>query len=116
MTTAKPNKQVIVEKPGLSGFICAGPVIGVWTLKEINKLIEAHHKAGGKGNPPGIKPEMSGHKKRKGCGYDLADIISEIDQDGAVYEVECPRCGNVVSVRRTPPDPVEPEADSTAEG
>lgn len=51
-------------------------------------------------NGPRVDDES---KERAGCGADLTELIRDIDEDGEVHEVECPDCGNVATVRRTPP-------------
>lgn len=67
---------------------CRGPVIGVYSKQEAAAL---------------KRPVLAGHKKRKGCGADLAKLIAQIPQDGKDHDLKCPRCGNVSRVMRTPP-------------
>ena len=40
--------------------------------------------------------------QRKGCGADLTAFILAVKKDGQTHEVECPHCGNVSTVTRTP--------------
>jgi hypothetical protein len=53
-------------------------------------------------NGPRVSEDSS---ERLGCGQDLTAAIEEVLMDGEEHSVECPRCENVVTVRRTPPAP-----------
>jgi hypothetical protein len=41
---------------------------------------------------------------RAGCGADLSSLIHAVPDDGQDYVVECPSCGNTVSVMKTAPE------------
>lgn len=37
------------------------------------------------------------------CGYDLTKIIHKVEADGEVHSIECPKCGNIFTMHKTPP-------------
>ena len=51
--------------------------------------------------------------ERKGCGATLDKIIDKVKADGEDHAIECPKCGNLSSVRKTP---VEELQAAAAEG
>ena len=67
---------------------CLGPVVGVYTKKEA--------KAAG-------RPEIEGHKKRNGCGYNLGKLVDDVPADGEERIFKCPKCKRDVRVIKTPP-------------
>lgn len=129
------KKQVIVMSKNPVSMRCAGLTVGVYTQREIDLAVKVHRhtvkkkiddmiaegvapediKLNPDGFPAGIHPNMVGHRKRKGCGYDVTSIIEKLPFDGDVHEIACPQCGNVISVRRTAPEPPDDDAaDVTA--
>lgn len=40
--------------------------------------------------------------ERVGCGHDFTSLVEECPADGKVYEIECPKCGNVETMERIP--------------
>ncbi|MCI0488925.1 MAG: hypothetical protein L0229_20225 [Blastocatellia bacterium] len=42
--------------------------------------------------------------ERAGCGLDITELVQAVEVDGETHEIECPRCGNVATVTRTPED------------
>lgn len=93
---------------------CAGPLHGVYSKKEAAALgrpaIEGHRKRGipvekmvvvtGKdGAPERIK--LTAYEP---CGNDLTALIDKVPADGTVYDIECPKCGGIATVRKTPAD------------
>jgi hypothetical protein len=75
---------------------CAGPLDEkVYSAKEAKAL----------GNPA-----MKGHRKRKGCGQNLTDLIAKIPADGNEHKLKCPKCGNIAKVEKTPPEETTEEA------
>jgi hypothetical protein len=48
--------------------------------------------------------------ERKGCGASLDKIIDKVKDDGENHGIECPKCGNLSSVRKVPLEEVEAAA------
>lgn len=48
--------------------------------------------------------DKNGKRPEKPCGVNLTPLMNKIPEDGQDYFVVCPKCGNKVSVMRTPPD------------
>jgi len=67
-------------------YKCRGPVVGVYS-KEIAP-----------------SPDLIGKPQRAGCGTVLNKLIDLVPADGAEHEVECPDCGAVSRVSKTPED------------
>ncbi|KKK94782.1 hypothetical protein LCGC14_2679380 [marine sediment metagenome] len=47
---------------------------------------------------------------RKGCGATLDKLIDRVKADGENHGIECPKCGNLSSVRKAPVEEVEAAA------
>ena len=47
---------------------------------------------------------------RKGCGATLDKLIDRVKADGENHGIECPKCGNLSSVRKVPAEQVESAA------
>jgi hypothetical protein len=48
--------------------------------------------------------------RRAGCGHNITDLIENVPFDGEVHTLECPRCGNIFTVRRAPEEALETAA------
>jgi len=99
-------------------FLCRGPVIGQYTEEDVENGLISSAAIGHKKR--GILKKVSKAKGRVGidddgeivveasksidsctpCNYDLTMLINALPEDGLEYDVECPSCSNVVSVRR----------------
>ena len=48
--------------------------------------------------------------ERRGCGATLDELIDKVKADGENHAIECPKCGNLSSVRKIPVVEVEAAA------
>lgn len=113
---SKSDKEII--------YVCKGPVIGTLSKEDVERLklpknAVGHVKRGvetKKTIKPGkiaTDPKDSVKPKTEtvieNCGQRLNELIEQVPFDGLDYEITCPKCGNVMTVMRTP---IENEGES----
>lgn len=103
-------------------YLCKGPVVGVYTQDDIDSGLAGQNALGHKKRGVVVSTtRQAGEIKMNEdgsvdladatktetlapCGFDLAALIDAVPHDGLDYNVICPRCDNVVPVRKIAED------------